>query len=215
MTDIEAKELKNSQIELSYMENEYMKFIKRLEEVSDPSFFDNLKERIICLDEKIKKLKKGKKILEIDQLQREKRMDKVIEIGESDILAEIKKLKNDLTVICHKTLEVDKRLYKNNENIKELETKKQEFKKTLKKLGVESKAHGIDMSKKGSSNEILNKCKLLEQQKKSLYKATILIRTRHNVSVSDFNKESNKLNSQIANMSEKIQKKNEYDISSP
>ena len=52
MTDIEAKELKNSQIELSYMENEYMKFIKRLEEVYDPSFFVNLKERIIGLDRK-------------------------------------------------------------------------------------------------------------------------------------------------------------------
>ena len=68
---------------------EYERLQKRMEKVSDPLYANELKRKSIELESRIKTLTKEQKNLKIDQVRREKRLDKIIQIGEPEALKDV------------------------------------------------------------------------------------------------------------------------------
>ena len=57
---------------------EYERLQKRLEKMADPLYPNELKRKVLELDQRVKTLQKEQKTLQIDQYRREKRLDKII-----------------------------------------------------------------------------------------------------------------------------------------
>ena len=68
------------------MYQEYERLQKKLEKVNDPQYAGELRRKQIDLDTRIKTLTKEFKLLQIEQIRREKRLDKIIQQGEPEIL---------------------------------------------------------------------------------------------------------------------------------
>lgn len=209
--EVDMKELENSKVQLSCAETEYLVCSRRMEVLADPQHVLQLKERIVALDEKIRKGLKAKKSLEVAQLHREKQMHQVIEVGESAMLMDIRKAKTDLAVYHNKLGEAETAFNRNEDVIEEFRKKQVKLEADLKELKHNARDMGIKLSKpKKRTNDSLKKYKRLEQRMESLSKEVNLVRTRYNLTVSEFASEKNKLHKKMAHVNEEIQKKNEY-----
>eukprot|EP00826_Nyctotherus_ovalis_P032490 TRINITY_DN2618_c0_g2_i14.p2 TRINITY_DN2618_c0_g2~~TRINITY_DN2618_c0_g2_i14.p2 ORF type:complete len:251 (+),score=69.55 TRINITY_DN2618_c0_g2_i14:352-1104(+) len=182
-----------------------------MEALADPQYAMQLKERILALEEKIKKGHRMKKSLEVAQLHREKLINQVIEVGESAVLMDIRKAKTDLAVYHNKLGEAEGAFNRNEDVIEEFRKKQVRLEAELKELKSNAKDMGINLSKpKKRTNGNLKKYKKLEQRMEGLSKELNLVRTRYNLTVSEFASEKNKLHKRMARVNEEIQKKNEY-----
>ena len=65
---------------------EYERLQKRMDKISDPMYASELKRKSVELESRIKTLTREQKALQIDQVRREKRLDKIILIGEPESL---------------------------------------------------------------------------------------------------------------------------------
>jgi hypothetical protein len=68
---------------------EYERLQRRLELISDPTYPNELKRRNQELESRLKTLNREQKVLKIDQVRREKRLDKIINVGEPESLKEV------------------------------------------------------------------------------------------------------------------------------
>ena len=214
--ELNEKELKNAEKQVAYAEAEFQKLTERVEQVSNPQYVIELKERLIAFDDRIRKMGKNKKKLEVAQIHREKKMHKVIEIGEPEMCQEIQKTKTEYTTMDKKAIDQDASLEKGAEMLKEYNKKMSELTSQFKKLETEATSLGMDVAAIVQGREkvdpLQEKHKTLEQAHSVLTKDINLIRTRHNVSFADFSKNKSRLHEKLSEVATKIQKKNEYKI---
>ena len=203
-SEVDINRLKNARQELTYMENEYIKWLKRHEEVSDCQYVNDLKERIIVIDDRVKRMKKGKKLLEVERLHRENRMNKIIEIGKSDILVDMNKIKNDITVYQTKNTNLDQALERKENLIQRLRTKIEKLNITFNCLKTEISTY----KKSIQTPSNLRYYSTLKQRTLVLTKEINLIQTRNNIAYKDLANERLRLEKQIAEIENKIDQKN-------
>ena len=189
-----------------------MSCLNQIDKVSDPEYVQTLQEKIRIIDERIKKAKKNKKTMETAQLHREKQINKVIDNGESNVLMDIRKLRTDIGIYQQKDSEISLMLERYNNVDNEITDKRKQFYLVVKGLKKEARELGIRVSK--SKRQLLPQTKKkyanLAKTKELLTKAVALIKTRSNISYSDFMVEKNKLQRKINELSISIQHKNEY-----
>eukprot|EP00826_Nyctotherus_ovalis_P043270 TRINITY_DN4535_c0_g1_i23.p1 TRINITY_DN4535_c0_g1~~TRINITY_DN4535_c0_g1_i23.p1 ORF type:complete len:240 (+),score=64.95 TRINITY_DN4535_c0_g1_i23:708-1427(+) len=207
---IDINELKNSKRELDYMENEYLKLANRMEEVADPSYALELTERILTVDAKIKKGKKGRKRLEVDQVRREKKLDKAIKLGEPYLQKEIDKYKIEISIMQGKVAKANARLDRNADKLRELSIRRSQGNSSLRELEKVAENVGVKENAGKNSDPVKAKEKDLLLQQKNLMRDIRMINTKSYISKSEFKKKANTLNKEITEISDKIQKKNEY-----
>lgn len=82
---MKEEELKNHDKIHKNLYQEQDKLQRRLDLISDPKYPAELKRRNQDLDSRLKALSKEQKLLNADQARREKRLDKLINVGESDL----------------------------------------------------------------------------------------------------------------------------------
>lgn len=73
------EEVKNSDKQMMNLMTEHQRLQKRLEEIANPSYMIDLRTNIKDAESQIKKLKREKKDLEVEQFRKEKKMDKIID----------------------------------------------------------------------------------------------------------------------------------------
>ena len=81
---MKEEELKNHEKIHKNLYSEQDKLQRRLDIVSDPKYPAELKRRHQELEQRLKTLNKEQKTLVADQARREKRLDKLINVGESE-----------------------------------------------------------------------------------------------------------------------------------
>jgi len=213
-TEFYVKELQNAEKQLNNAETEYQKVSTRLTQISDPQYATELKERIIALSHRIKKAGKSKKSMEIEQLLREKRMEKTIEDGQSEFLSEINQIKSEESIIEKKHLDIDAEISKNTENLSEQNKKLAEVKEKFLKMCEEAKKYGIDPDLLGElskeEKEKLEKNEELFKKKDYLNKEINLIKTRSSVTLGDYIQKKTNLQKQLTVISKNLIEKNEY-----
>lgn len=89
VTKTREEELKNQDKMTKNLFFEYERLQKRMERLSDPIYPAELKRKNAELENRLKTLGKEQKNLQIDQIRREKRLDKIISIGEPECLRDV------------------------------------------------------------------------------------------------------------------------------
>ena len=211
--EVNLQEISNAQKQLQSSETEYIKLDNRVTQVSEPQYVIDLKERLIALDEKIRRMGKNKKQMELSQLHREKKINHVMQSGEPEMFRDIQKHKFETTVAEQKLQEVDTGLEKGSSMIQEYTKRLGETNSLYRKL--ESEAVALDIQV-GSINKTKEKptatgemCRRLQLVKDSIAKEINLIKTRYSVTLADFSTKKLGLQKKVGEVAEKIQKKNE------
>ena len=200
---------------LSNSEVEYQQLSFRIEQVSDPQYTEDLKERIVSLAHRIKKVDKNKKSLEIDQLQRGKALTRVAEAGESEMVVQLNDLKNSYSVLDNKVKETDSELEKNASLLQDKSTKLAEAKSLWKRIAEE--ATGYELSPEAVLNN-LQQAAEARQEKYAQLKGKIVmldknvtsLKTKYAVNMHEYQQKISTLQTQVTQRAELLQKKNEY-----
>ncbi len=211
--EVDLKEIENAEKQLESAQTEYQRLNARMEQVSNPQYILELKERILAMDGRMKRLGKNQKRLEVDQFHREKKINRVIEVGESEMFQDIQKAKTEYTIAETRILELDGTLERGAETVQDHSKKMSELSALMKKLVAEATELGLDpavaMRQRDRVNPTEERFHRLQQAKDGLVKETTLIRTRHHVSLSDFLRKKSTLQKQLSVVAEKVQAKNE------
>jgi hypothetical protein len=209
---VEVSEIKNSKRELNYMENEYMRLANRMEEVADPNYAIQLTERIMAIEDKIKKGRKGKKSMEVSQIHREKKMHKAIELGEPYLQREIEKYKADMMVLQIKVSDANMKIDKNANMLAAFYAKKNNLSSSLKELEKTADHMGISNGTNKDTDVLKVQEKKLKLKQENLMREVKMVKTKGNIVKNEFNTKTNDLNTAISSLSNKIEKKNEYEF---
>jgi len=210
--EVNAQEARNLEKMLNNLENEHKKVSGRLEEISNPQYLVDLKERIIALDLKIKKAGKNKKNLEVEQLLREKKIDKVIDVGEPEYAQEIGHIKTESNILDKKIRELDEALNRNSSTIEEIKQKTEEVKNQYKKLQETAEKEGINenINATAKTHDLDVKYRALQSAKESLTKTINLLKTRYTVTLGDYIQKKGNLQKNVSTAAVNVQSKNEY-----
>ena len=173
-----------------------------------------LKERILALEHRIKKMEKGKKSMEVQQLHREKEMGKVIEDGESEYAQQITRIKAEYTIIDKKTKEVDDALERKSTTLHESNKRMATLKEDLKKHTDEATGQGInldlDPALSAQAKGVSARFAELEAKKAAILKTVNLIKTRHSVTLGEYVAKKTAMQKQVSTIAESLQTRNEY-----
>ena len=122
------KMLASSELECKQLQN-------RIAQVSDPNYIEEIQEKILAYEQKIKKAGKSRKTLEIEQKLRGKALNKASEgQAEFEDFAETNELRRTIDVINKKMSEIDQEAERNAKNLQEKSSKLSEIKALHKKL---------------------------------------------------------------------------------
>lgn len=149
--------------------------------------------------------------MEIAQLHREKQINQVIENGESTILMDMRKAKMDIGMYHNKLNEVDVALNRNEDVRQEFKKKQSKLEEEFKYLRDEANEMGVRLSKsKKRPNDNVKRYNQLKEKTLVLKKELTLVRTRYNLTTSEFANERNELHKKMSLVTTEIQKKNKY-----
>ncbi len=211
--EVRVQEIKNSEKMLANLEMEYERMARRIEQISDPQYLLDLKERIISMDHRIKKAEKNKKTLETEQVRREKIIDKVIEDGEPELLQDINHLKTEAAIFEKKLREIDEVLERKSTSLSDLSTRLEALRGEWKKLSEAADKEGIKSDTVGGTartHELAVKYKTLLATKEGLVKTLNLVKTRYAVTLGDYVQKKGAMQKQVSAIAVSLQSKNEY-----
>ena len=185
-----------------------MKLSNRVEEVSDSGYAKEVTERILALDEKIKKGTKSRKSMEIKQFQRGNQINKMLEKKESKYLTEINKLKEEINIAKRRINESEDKYNKKAEIMKEFDKKQNNM--TKKSRILENQINRLGLSEDNKSNHLNKKEEKLLQEKTNLSKKIKLIQTRAKLETKNFNDKRRQFENKIEKLDDDILKLNGY-----
>ena len=192
------------------VEAEFKSCSERVELLSNPQYVPDLKQRILGLDVKIKKLGKNKKIMELSQKKTDDRFKKA-EDEEPELSLESTGLKKMVSTHLNKVKEVDLLMEKNGKSLTEMNTKMGELKGELKKLTDQATELSIDPNgKSGGIKEVEEKFEVMAPKKEGLTKTLNLLKTRYNMTLGEYNQKTQKLQQELDEVAESVQAKNVY-----
>ncbi len=214
-SDVNLQEIRNAEKQLQVAEVEYERLSARLDQVGEPQYVLDLKERIVALNHRIKKMAKNKKTLEVEQIHREKRIGKVIDVGEPEQLQEINQLRTESVVIDKRTRELDENLCHRATALEDHSVRLDAGRGVWKRLCAEAEAAGIKLGAQREDQKMTEageKTKTLEAARNGLRKAINLLKTRYNVTLGEYTQKKASAQKQLAALAESLQAKNEYSI---
>jgi len=207
--DVNLQEIKNAEKQLQTSEMESQKLTHRFEQVSDPQYLLDLKERIVALNHRIKKMGKNKKNLEVEQGLREKKMGKVIDDGEPEMLQEINQIKTERAMTEKKMKEVDDTLEKRSSALHDHATRLENAKNEWKKMTEEGTKQGVRIEAVSVDKDPTSAHGVLQANKAGLVKTINLLKTRYNVTLGEYAQKKTAMQKQISAVAESLQAKNE------
>lgn len=140
---MKEEELKNHEKIHKNLYQEQEKLQRRLDMISDPKYPAELKRRHQDLDSQLKALSKEQKLLNADQARREKRLDKLINVGESDLQRDCTNAQNTLNTMLDRESKAQQSLIQAQETQKQVLQKQQEVGQKLRELELKAKQMGI------------------------------------------------------------------------
>jgi chromosome segregation ATPase len=196
---------------LADVEAEYNSCKARLDMVADPAYLPDLKQRLLSLDLKIKKITKHRKTIETAQKKNDKKLMKVDE-EEPELSQELNSLKKELAITEKKLHEQEATTAKQETTLQELETKAAEAKTSLDKITGEAGELAIDTkAKKPGTGNI--KFEELEGKCKGLEKTLILYQKRSTMSSREYSQHKAERQIELDAIAAQLQAKNEYSLS--
>ena len=208
--EVRLQEVKNAEKQLSILEIEYDRVSKRTEQLSNPQYLLDLKERLISLEHRIKKTGKNKKTLETEQVKREKIIDKVIEEGEPERLQEINHLKTEAAMFEKKLKEINEVLEKNGNSLTDMSQRMENAKSELKKLTDTADKQGVrEPTETAKTHDLEVRYKNLFFMKENLMKGINLLKTRFHVTMGDYSQKKVNIQKQISSIAVTLHTKNE------
>jgi len=207
LTEVTEKDLRSISQQIILAETEYTKLKERVEQVQDPKYLADLKERVVSLSLKLKKMEKGNKKIEVNNWKKDN----------SDDLESLKQetaMGQDLQFIESKIKEQENKIFKQAETLKEQTCKLLDMRMAWKNVSEEGRAAGLEINdtigliQRGPKEEI--KFSDSEIKRQSLEKTLNLLKTRYNVAAGEYAQKKMQLQAQINSVSEILQKKSEY-----
>ncbi len=200
------------QRQLDYLVAEYTQHKERMEQIGDPQYIADLKERLVSLTLKMKKLEKSKKHMEVAQ----KKKDKAIllkEEAEPETSQAVVELTAEMATLEQKAKEVDTKMAKQAAAIQDQYTKLCEGKQQWKTLAEEASGMSLDpalaTNKESTKSGALARCDEAQAKKLALEKSIQLLKTRYAVNLGDYTQKKVQLQNQVNSMAETVLKKNE------
>ena len=124
---------------------EHQRLQARLDQVSNPSYMIDLRNSIREADNKIKKLKRDKKDLEVQQFRRERKMEKIIDpYGQPDNMRSVNDAQKELEVITEKLNRLRAKKDKLAESKQSQDVQMDSLKTRLDKVMQKAKEYGIE-----------------------------------------------------------------------
>ena len=210
--EVKAQEFQNMEKQLQHMESEYNQYKERFERISTPQYLTDLKERVVAVNLKIKKLEKSKKKMEVNQKKKDKTITKKEE-AEPEISQAVNALTNEINALDQRTKEDEAKISKSASTLQDQSAKLNEAKEMWKKLSDEAVPLSIDPNSLTSREEVKGTNKKyaeLDAKKVGLEKTLQLVKTRCAVGLGEYTQKKVQLQSQVTVMADSIQKKNEY-----
>lgn len=203
---------KNTEKHLKILENEYQNLTEKLKKFDNPEYSLELKQIIVALNEKIRKLEKNRKKMTQSQLKKEKEIKIVAIAGETMATKELQIMKNSIVYFERKLVEAGKYLDEQKGKIQTQEKRLQELSSeyTSKHL-VEAKKLGIAalMGNKVEEKSIYKK--LIE--KKDIFKKKLqLYQSRYKVTQKDYIQKIQVLEKQLLEVTTSVYRKAQYSI---
>jgi len=167
------EEIKNTDKAIQNLVREHQRLRRRLEEVQSPDFLINLKKKLKETDQEIKEHERLKNSLHVEQIRREKRLDKIIEKNEPENMKTINDQTARLAYLSEKVSDLKEQLEK-AERLKDQQIEHiEELKQRQHKLNQIAQHYGVDHEKNmGEEAERLQQeLELLEKQKRILKSA--------------------------------------------
>ena len=186
------------------MEDKYMKLVSRIEEIADPDYAIKLTERIINTEEKIKRRKKDKKLIETDEIPRG---DK---IKRANLQRDIERYKAYITATQKKMSDINKKIDKNNNALEDSRKKKNNSYNSLKELEKTAIQRGICIDSNRDADSLREEGIKLRFKEENLMKEVKMMKTKGSITTNEFNNKINDLNTAINTLSNMIEKKNKY-----
>mmetsp|Transcript_18815 Transcript_18815/g.17963 ORF Transcript_18815/g.17963 Transcript_18815/m.17963 type:complete len:141 (+) Transcript_18815:960-1382(+) len=123
---------------------EFEKLQKRMEQVGDPLYTQQLRRKNEELDGRIRALQREQKNLMLEQQRREKRLDKIIQAGEPEILRDVQQAHKQLNVSYDKLKTVTLSLKKMEETKELQDTRRSGWEEKLQQVIEKAESIGID-----------------------------------------------------------------------
>lgn len=207
--EVYSKEIKNAEKQLQNAEFEYQVMATRMEQISQPQYMEELKEKNITLTHRIKRMERSKKSMEVQQSHREKKMGKVIDVGESDIMQEIHRITAEIGNINKQITEADDILERRSKALHDHTSRLENAKSEWQKVENDAHSQGVELNvqlKKTNKEKFLE----LEEKKAALLKQVNLLKSRNTYSLSDYMQKKNSLQKMLTGTAQALQSKNEY-----
>ncbi len=204
------EETKNVEKQLAAVQGEFLQLSARIKQVSDPQYVADLEERIVSMEQRMKKIGRNKRSLALDQLHRGKELRRIAESGEVELFADINSEKVSLAGTSAKIRELDAKLERNVGTIQEKSGKFAELRATWKKLSDEADSLGISLENDAVTADTQKRLGKLLAKKEALQKVVSSLRIQGAVSSHEGLNKAAGLHAQIGRLSAQLQGKDEY-----
>jgi len=206
-----SQEVKNAEKQLQNAETEFQAMSLRLQQITQPQYSEELKERNIALSHRIKKMERSKKTLEVEQSHREKKIGKVIDAGEPELLQEINRIRADITNTEKQIREVDAILERRSKALHDHQTRQDNANTEWQKIATDATTIGFDAKNPPVPEMTKNeKFKLLDEKRSALLKELNLLKSRNNYTLSDYMQRKMKFEKELTQLAQEMQGKTQY-----
>lgn len=213
---MEEQELANFEKQLQFIEAEHHKYKERIDQVSNPQYLQELKERIVTLNHKEKRLEKRRKSMETAQKKKDTAIIKKEE-EEPEITQAVNALTKESVSLDDKLNECEAKIQKYVLAIQDQTAKLNEAQLHIKKLSDEGSALSINVKDvldhekdHKPASKHTDKFTELELKKTGLEKTLTLLKTRYSVTLGEYNQKKHQLQNEVNELSLNLHKKNEY-----
>ena len=166
------KEIQNTDKAIQNLVREHQRLKRRLEEVQSPDFLLNLKKSVRDTEKEIKELERQLQQLHVEQIRREKRLDRIIEKNEPESMKQINDQTSRLAYLTEKIAELREGCARSERLKEQQQEHAKELRQRLEKLQQIAEHYGIEVDKHeahGKEAERLSKdLNQLEKQKRIL-----------------------------------------------
>lgn len=206
-SEVEKQELVNLMRQLEYTKNEYLKYKKRLEQLSDADYAMQLQERNLQLANVAKKLKNDKKVIESKQTKEKYVDDKLVDCT-SELGQEIVALNEEILHVSEKIGEAERTMEEKSKSPQEQLSRFFAMKERWKELLGEMNELSGSVGDGAEKSELGEKYKELARSKSNIAKILNLLKTRHTNTANEYKQKILHSKLQIARIADSLQQKN-------
>ncbi len=193
--------------QLAELQAEYDSLSERLSAISGSEYAGDLRQRVLALDLRIKKMEKHRKGMELTQ----RKNASLIQHAENTLPeAELAGEKKLLVLDSARLKEMDAEIDRQSGSMGEFATVLDKTRSLHLRLSAEAKTLGIEVVPNPKSVALCAKIKGLEEKKAALGKTVALVKTRHHMALGDYCERTARLQLEARRVAAELQRKSEY-----